>query len=151
MIYRIADNSVSDFFVSLRRLAENHLAEVEQVVRRFFEGKIDEMEHIDRETLLRRVKAGEAILLDVRPHEEYEAGHISGAISIPLKALKERLSELSKDKEIVAYCRGPYCIMSRNAVEILKQSGLTATYITDGVPEWRASGMPTDKGVDRYD
>lgn len=138
--YRIADEEVLRFFVALRELAGNRLAEIETVTRQFFENRTD-MEAIESQELSRRVKAGEVILLDVRPLEEFRAGHIPKAISIPVNELKNRLGELPGGKLIIAYCRGPYCVMSLEAVEILRNSGREAQRLKDGVPEWTAHGF----------
>ena len=139
--YRIKDASVCAFFHSMRVLAEHQLAEIEQITRRFLEGK-DGMEGVDRMSLLKRVRSGEVIVLDVRPPEEYRANHIKGALSIPLKELEERLSELPKDKEIVAYCRGPYCVLSVEAVQMLRAKGFRAVRLEDDVQEWGSHGLP---------
>lgn len=145
--YRLADPTVCDFFRSMRALAESRLAEIERIVRQFLEGK-QGLDPVDREALLDRVRKGDVIALDVRPPEEYRAGHIPGAISIPLKVLKERLTELPKDQEIVAYCRGPYCVMALEAVALLRSHGFHAFRLKDGVPEWQARGFPVEKGVE---
>jgi rhodanese-related sulfurtransferase/DNA-binding transcriptional ArsR family regulator len=139
--YRIAEEEVLRFFVALRQLAGNRLAELERVTRQFFENRTG-MEAIESHELARRVKAGEVIVLDVRPPEEYRAGHIPKAISIPLNELKNRLGELPGGRTIIAYCRGPYCVMSLEAVEILRSSGREAQRLKDGVPEWITRGFP---------
>ena len=139
--YRLADDTVCEFFRTMRVLAETRLAEVEQIKRQFIEGK-EGMEPVDREALIRRVREGEVIVLDVRPVEEYQAGHIPGAISIPLKKLEQHLSELPHDQEIVAYCRGPYCVLAMEAVEILRSKGFQAVRLEEGVLDWRAMGFP---------
>lgn len=137
--YRLANDEVSSFFFALRRLAESQLAEVEQVARQYFE-KRGAMEAIEGDELMRRVKNGEVTVLDVRPSEEYRAGHIPGALSIPVSELKARLKELSKTREIVAYCRGPYCVMAIEAVELLRRKGFNAHRMEQGVIDWRARG-----------
>ena len=141
VIYRITDEAVCKFFLSMRVLAERELAEVEQLKRRFLEGK-EEMEPVNRDSLIQRVKEGTVIVLDVRPVEEYQAGHIPGAISIPLKELEQRLSVLPQDQEIVAYCRGPYCVLAVQAVQMLRAKGFHAFRMEDGVQDWRARGLP---------
>jgi rhodanese-related sulfurtransferase len=103
---------------------------------------------VDRNDLLRRVRRGEVTVLDVRPVEEYRAGHISGAISVQLKDLADRLSELPRDKEIVAYCRGPYCVLAVEAVGILRQKGFRAVRLEDSVQDWQAMGLPVAVGED---
>jgi len=141
VIYRIVDEAVCKFFLSMRVLAERELAEVEQLKRRFLGGK-EGMEPVDRNSLIQRVKEGAVIVLDVRPMEEYQSGHIPGAISIPLEELEQRLSELPQDQEIVAYCRGPYCLLAIHAVEILRAKGFHAIRMEEGVQDWRARGFP---------
>jgi len=143
--YRLADQEVCEFFRSMRVLAESRLAEVERITRRFLEGK-EGMEPVDREKLLARVRDGAVTVLDVRPAEEYRAGHIPGAISVQLKELEHRLSELPRDQEIVAYCRGPYCVLSIQAVEFLRSHGFQAVRLEDGVLDWRAMGNPVVQG-----
>lgn len=138
--YRLADQMVCAFFRSMRVLAENRLAEVELINRRFLEGK-EGMEPVDRNDLLNRVRDGAVTVLDVRPIEEFDAGHIAGAISLPLEALKRRLSDLPLDQEIVAYCRGPYCVLSVQAVEILRAKGFKAVRIEEGIQDFRAMGF----------
>ena len=145
VIYRVADASVNSFLHTLRLLAENRLAEIDQITRQFMESK-ESMEGVDREVLLQRTQSGEAIILDVRPPEEFQAGHIEGAISVPMKALEEQLSSLPRDKEIVAYCRGPYCVMSIDAVQILRAKGFRAERLKDDVHEWGLHGLPVAKG-----
>jgi rhodanese-related sulfurtransferase/DNA-binding transcriptional ArsR family regulator len=137
--YRVADDGVYRFFASLRRLSESRLAEVEQVTRDYLEQR-GAMESVDSEELLRRVKNGEVVIIDVRPAEEFRAGHIPGAISIPVPELKARMKELPKRREIVAYCRGAYCVMAIEAVELLRKSGFKAQRMEHGVVDWRARG-----------
>jgi rhodanese-related sulfurtransferase len=137
--YRVADEQVCRFFVALRGLGQARLAEVEQVAREYFERR-GAMEAVQTEELLRRVKAGEVTVLDVRPVEEYRAGHIPGALSVPVGQLKARLKELRKGREIVAYCRGPFCVMAAEAVELLREKGFNAHRLEHGVADWRARG-----------
>ncbi|MGC4063826.1 MAG: metalloregulator ArsR/SmtB family transcription factor [Polyangiaceae bacterium] len=137
--YRIGGDEVCQFYFSLRKLAEARLAEVSQVSRAYFEER-GAMEAVAGEELLRRVKAGEVTVIDVRPHEEYVAGHIPGALSIPLGELKARLRELPKGVDIVAYCRGPYCVMSVDAVEQLRKKGFKAHRLEQGIVDFRARG-----------
>jgi rhodanese-related sulfurtransferase len=143
--YRIADPAVGEFVRSIRVLAEKQLAEVERISRRFFERRRD-LEPIDRDALVKRVRKGEVIVLDVRPSEEYQAGHIPGALSIPIHELKRRLSELPKSQGIVAYCRGPYCVFSDQAVELLRAKGFQAVRLDEGILDWRARGLPVAVG-----
>lgn len=137
--YRVANEQVCDFFLSLRSLAESRLAEVEQVTRAYFSER-GGMEPVASEELLRRVRNGEVTVLDVRPSEEYRAGHIPGAVSVPVAQLKARLKDLPKDREVVAYCRGPYCVMAVEAVELLRKKGFTAHRLEKGVAELKARG-----------
>lgn len=137
--YRLADDEVGGFFLTLRGLAESRLAEVEQVTRTYFHGR-GAMEAVAGDELLRRAKSGTVTVLDVRPIEEYRAGHIPGALSIPVDELQARLKELPKNREVVAYCRGPYCVMAVEAVELLRRKGFDARRMEQGVVEWRARG-----------
>jgi rhodanese-related sulfurtransferase len=147
VIYRLADQTVCEFFRAMRVLAESQLAEVEQIKRRFLEGK-EGMEPVDREVLLKLVREGAVTVLDVRPVEEYNAGHIPGALSIPLKDLTLHLSDLPHDQEIVAYCRGPYCVLSIQAVEMLRAKGFRAVRLEEGIQDLRAMGFPIAEGQD---
>ena len=139
--YRLADQAVCEFFRAMRLLAESRLAEVEQIKRRFLEGR-EGMEPVDRDALLKRVREGAVTVLDVRPVEEYRAGHIPGAMSIPLKELERRMSKLPRDQEIVAYCRGPYCVLAIQAVEMLRSKGFNAVRLEEGIQDLRAMGFP---------
>ena len=141
VMYRLADQTVCDFFHAMRVLAESRLAEVEQIKRRFLEGR-DGMEPVDRKGLLKLVRESAVTVLDVRPVEEYNAGHIPGALSIPLKKLALHLSELPHDQDIVAYCRGPYCVLSIQAVEMLRARGFHAVRLEEGIQDLRAMGFP---------
>ena len=143
--YRVADQAVDDFYGALRGLAETRLAEVQQIAQTFVE-KRGSLEPIDRPLLLRRVRAGKVTVLDVRPAEEYRAAHIPGAVSVPLKQLEKYLDRLSKGREIVAYCRGPYCVLAPEAVKLLRARGYRAIALGDGVGEWRARGLPVAAG-----
>jgi len=145
VFYRLADESVCSFFVSLRELARNRFAEVEQVTRDYFEA-LDQLDPIGRAELLARAEDDDVIVLDVRPGEEYEAGHIPGALSVPLDTLEQRLSSLPRDVEIVAYCRGPYCIFAPQALEVLHRHGFRARRLDGGLPEWRHDGRPVAIG-----
>jgi rhodanese-related sulfurtransferase len=139
--YRLADETVCDFYRSLRVLAESRLAEIERVTREFLEDR-GAMEAVDREALLGRVRRGEVTVLDVRPTEEYSAGHIPGALSVPLSELDRQLARLPRGRDIVAYCRGPYCLLAIEAVERLRAKGFNALRLKHGVPDWRALGYP---------
>ena len=141
VFYRLGHPEVYDVARAVRGLAKARLAELNQLVQTYLESR-DELEPVPREELLRRVRAGRAVVIDVRPGEEYRAGHIPGALSIPLEELETRLGELPARKEVVAYCRGPYCVMAYEAVARLRARGRRARRLTDGFPEWRASGLP---------
>jgi rhodanese-related sulfurtransferase len=147
--YRLADPQVGDFFLELQQLAASRLAEVQQVTRQYLERR-GALEPVDNEELVRRVRAGEVTVIDVRPREEYVAGHIPGAISVPLADLPKRLRDLRKRHDIVAYCRGPYCVMSLDAVDLLRRKGFRAQRLEHGVVEWRAQGWRVDRGEDRH-
>jgi len=137
--YRLASEDVCEFFLTLRGLAETRLTEIDQVTRDYFESR-GAMEAVEGDELLRRVRGGEVTVLDVRPAEEYRAGHIPGALSVPVSELKARLRELPRDREIVAYCRGPYCVMALEAVQLLRAKGFEAHRMEQGVVDWRARG-----------
>jgi rhodanese-related sulfurtransferase/DNA-binding transcriptional ArsR family regulator len=146
VIYRVADDEVSRFFFALRELAGNRLAEIGQFVQRYLEA--DGFESLNREALFARMKKGAVVLLDVRPPEEYAAGHIAGAVSVPLELVEALLDTLPADAEIVAYCRGPYCQLSSQALEILSRHGVRAQRLEDGFPEWRLAGLPVAVGTE---
>ena len=143
--YRLGDGTVCEFFRSMRILAEHRLAEVEMIKRRFLEHR-EGMEPVNRDELLKRVIEGDVTVLDVRPVEEYRAGHIPGALSVPLERLQEILVELPVDQEVVAYCRGPYCILAVQAVEFLRAEGFNAIRLEESVQDWRAMGLPVEVG-----
>ena len=145
--YRLADDQVGRFFKALSSLAESRLAEVERVAREYFERR-DAMEGVPGAELLRRVRRGAVTVLDVRPVEEYRAGHIPGALSIPVGELTARLNELPKNREIVAYCRGPYCVMAVDAVKLLRKKGFKAHRLDQGVVDWRVRGWRVDADRD---
>ncbi len=140
VIYRLADQNVCEFLRSMRLLAESRLAEVEQIKRRFLDGR-EGMMPVDREKLLKLVCEDAVTVLDVRPSVEYNAGHIAGALSIPLKELQQRLSDLPRNQDIVAYCRGPYCVLSVMAVEMLRAQGFKAVRLEEGIQDFRALGF----------
>ncbi len=141
--YRLADEAVCAFFRNMRSLAEARLAEVEQITRRFLDGR-EGMEPVGARELLQRVREDRVTVLDVRPAEEYRSGHIVGALSIPLRELKARIKEVPRGHQIVAYCRGPYCVLAVQAVETLRKAGLKAVRLREGYPDWRAAGMPVE-------
>jgi rhodanese-related sulfurtransferase/DNA-binding transcriptional ArsR family regulator len=142
--YRLSDNDVITLFGALRGVAERHLAEVQQLVSTYLSSK-DSLEPVAHTELLARVRDGLVTVLDVRPRLEYEAGHLPGAINIPLSELEEHLDELEQGHEVVAYCRGPHCILAFEAVARLRDRGFTARRLEDGYPEWQAGGLPTEK------
>ncbi len=141
--YRLADAKVCAFFLSLRKLAESRLLEIEQVTREFLESR-HAMQPTTREELFERIRRGEVTVLDVRPIEEYRAGHIPGALSVPLDEIEERMATLPHDREVVAYCRGPYCVLAIEAVEKLRKRGYQAIRYEEGVPDWRDRGLPVE-------
>jgi rhodanese-related sulfurtransferase/DNA-binding transcriptional ArsR family regulator len=143
--YRLASPAVRALLRSLQDVAHEHLAEVRELVSDFFQDP-DGLEAVDVEALNRRVQEGEVIVLDVRPHDEYAAGHIPGAVSLPIEELKRRLGQLPRDREIVAYCRGPYCLFSRQAVERLRSHGFRAYRMEEGVADWEERGLPVATG-----
>jgi ArsR family transcriptional regulator len=146
VLYSLSDDSVLDLQAALRQIAERNSAEVESVVRSYFHDR-DALEPVSRAELFERLRAGLAIALDVRPQDEFALGHVPGAINIPLGDLERRLAELDPDQEIVAYCRGAYCVLSYEAVARLRTRGFKARRMEDGLPEWRAAGLPVSSGA----
>ena len=145
--YRLADEEVCQFLRSLRLLAETRLTEVREITRQFLAGR-EGLEPVSREGLLSKVREGAVTVLDVRPVEEYRAAHIPGALSVPLKELERRLSDLPAGREIVAYCRGPYCVLAVEAVEMLRAHGFEAFRLEQSVQDWQAEGFPVAVGED---
>jgi rhodanese-related sulfurtransferase len=145
--YRIADPAVSTLCDSLRTVAERQDAELDRIVREHF-GDRDEPEPVEMTELLRRARAGDVIVVDARPANEYAAGHIPGALSIPIDDLKQRLQRLPKSKPYVAYCRGPYCVYADQAVAQLRAAGRRARRLAVGLPEWKSAGMPVEVGTE---
>src|SRR5215813_12574004 len=141
--YRLADTAISDLCRAVRTVSERRLAELDRVVRDHF-GDRQDTEVISVNELLKRARAADVAILDTRPVREYDAGHIAGAISMPVEQLRRRLRELPKDKEYVAYCRGPYCVYADEAVAYLKSKGRRARRLLEGFPEWRAAGLPVE-------
>jgi rhodanese-related sulfurtransferase len=139
--YRLAADDVFRFVRELESLGRSRLAEVEQVAHLYIDGR-DELEPVSIKELRRRMREGEITVIDVRPEGEYRAGHIPGALSIPVAQLKRRLAEIPKRHDVVAYCRGPYCVYSVEAVGILRKHGYRARRASRGLPDWRASGFP---------
>jgi rhodanese-related sulfurtransferase/DNA-binding transcriptional ArsR family regulator len=146
--YRVADDQVAAFFHALRSLAETRIEEVRQITRTFLEER-DALEGVDADELVERVRSGTVTVLDVRPAEEFAAAHIPGAVSLPLSELKRRLDSLPKYREVVAYCRGPYCVFAIEAVELLRENGFKAVRMEEGIPEWRARGLPVEVSPER--
>lgn len=142
--YAIAGDDVVALYSALQRVAENRVAEVERLVHTWLAHR-DELEPVAPAELIDRVRKGLVTVLDVRPAEEYAAGHLPGAINIPVDQLEGQLAKLPRRKEIVAYCRGPYCLMSFEAVETLRKRGLKARRLKNGFPEWRAAGLPVER------
>ncbi len=143
--YRLAGDDVYQLLAALRAVARERLAEVEVAVAAYL-GTRDELEPVTREDLWARARAGEVTILDVRPREEYLAGHIPGALSVPLDRLEEHLALLPPEAEIVAYCRGPYCVLAPKGVALLRTHGHLARRLEDGFPEWRLAGLPIAGG-----
>jgi rhodanese-related sulfurtransferase/DNA-binding HxlR family transcriptional regulator len=141
--YRLADEDVFRTWQAVRALAEARLSEVDRVVEAYLEDR-DALEAVDATELMERLSDEGVIVLDVRPEEEYRAGHIPGALSVPVDGLEAALQALPKDREIVAYCRGPYCVFSDEAVALLRSRGYRARRLRQGLPDWRAAGMPVE-------
>ncbi len=143
--YSLADKDVGEFWLSLQQLTHHHLADLRQAAKEFLEGA-EVYEPVNRETLLEYMRRGEVTLIDVRPEEEYQVGHLPGALSMPLERLLELLPALPRDQQIVAYCRGPFCVLAYRAVEILHSHNRRAIRLTDGVPQWLEAGLPIEVG-----
>lgn len=141
ILYRLGDGPVVELLGALRRYAEHSRAEVQSIVSAYFD-KLDALEPVSRDTLLKRLEDGSVLLLDVRPEDEFSLGHLPGALNIPFADLERRLAELPKNTQIVAYCRGPYCVLSFEAVAALRAKGYDVRRLEDGFPEWKASGLP---------
>jgi rhodanese-related sulfurtransferase len=141
--YSLAGDDVVGLLSALREVSEHRMAEVEKVLKTWLAHR-DEMEPVPAKELLERARKGLVVVLDVRPAEEFDAGHLPGAVNIPIHQLEKRLRELPKRKEVVAYCRGPYCLMSYDAVSLLRKKGIKARRLQAGLPEWRAAGLPVE-------
>lgn len=141
--YRLSGPDVAALWVTLRSVAEEHLVELQMALSGMYAAP-ERLTPEDRRSLWERARAGDIIVLDVRPEDEYAEGHLPFAHSIPLAELEKRLAELPADKEIVAYCRGPFCLMSSEAASLLLKRGYQARKISDGVSEWQAAGLPID-------
>lgn len=141
--YRLANTSVADLWVAMRTEAEERLVEL-QVALAGIVSHGDALQGIDRATMLQKAKSGEILMLDVRPQAEFNSAHLPHARSLPVDELLKRLAELPKSTPVVAYCRGPFCLMAKDAVDLLRQHGYSAHHLTDGVAEWRAHGLPVE-------
>jgi rhodanese-related sulfurtransferase len=141
--YRLADEDVFRTWQAIRALGESRLAEVDRVVETYLEDR-DALEAVDVMELMERLSDGSVVVLDVRPEEEYRAGHIPGAHSVPVEKLEAYLEKIPKNREVVAYCRGPYCVFSDEAVALLSSRGYRAKRLAKGLPDWRAAGMPVE-------
>jgi rhodanese-related sulfurtransferase len=141
--YRLSDPTVFDLCAAIRKVAERQLADLERLVREHF-GDRSEAEVVEMNELLKRARSKRVVVLDTRPSSEYVAGHIPGAISVPVDDLQRRLRHFPKGKEYVAYCRGPYCVYADRAVELLRSNGRKARRLREGFPEWRAAGLPVE-------
>jgi rhodanese-related sulfurtransferase/DNA-binding transcriptional ArsR family regulator len=144
VFYEVAGSDVVDLLGSLRVVAESRIAEVSQLLRTYITSR-DDLEPVPAKELLQRAKQGLVTVLDVRPPEEYAAGHVPGAINVTLEALASHLRRLPKGREVIAYCRGPYCLLSVDAVAMLRDKGYKARRMEDGFPEWKAAGMPVEE------
>lgn len=144
--YRLADDDVFRLLRTLEALGHSRLTDVQQVVRSYLDGH-DDLAPVTFSELRRLVREDAVTLVDVRPVEEYEAGHIPGALSVPVPELKSRLRELSKSREVIAYCRGRYCVYSLDAVTLLRRHGYRARRAHEGLPDWRAAGLPVEIGA----
>ena len=145
MYYRLAGDDVFLAVRQLQTLGRNRLAEVEQVARTYLTSR-DGMEPVTLLQLRQRVRQGDVTLIDVRPRDEYEQGHIPGALSLPVRELRRHLRDLPANREVIAYCRGPYCVYSIEAVELLRKHGFRARRTDTGIPDWRAAGLPVATG-----
>jgi len=144
--YRLADPAVFELSKAIRTVAERQLADLDRLVRQHFEDRAD-AELVEMDELLKRLRSRKVVVLDTRPSNEYAAGHIPGALSVPVENLQKELRQLPRDREYVAYCRGPYCVYADRAVEILSSHGRRARRLREGFPEWRAAGLPVETGA----
>lgn len=144
--YRLASESVFHLLREFQAVARDRITDIDRITRMYFEAR-DQLEPVQPEELLRRLELGEVTLLDVRPEDEYRAGHIAGALSVPPDSVEQRLESLPRDHEVIAYCRGPYCVYAASAVEALRSAGFRARRLETGVPDWRALGYPVETGL----
>ena len=145
--YRLADEGVYGVWRAIRGLGEARLAEIEQLVGTYLTDR-DSLEAVCAKELLSKMREEDVVVLDVRPEEEYRAGHIPGARSVPVERLEAYLEDIPKDREVVAYCRGPYCVFSDEAVALLRSRGYRASRLEDGLPDWRAAGLPVESFIE---
>lgn len=142
--YYLLDDSIAHFWIQLRNFAESRIIELQNITHNALASS-DKMEEIDRKKLLARAKRGEVIILDVRPLDEFNSAHIPFAVSVPLSGLGKQLKNLPRNKEFVAYCRGPYCFLAKEAVELLRSKGFKAIQLKDSIHDWSAQGLPLSK------
>ena len=142
--YSLASDQVTELWTAMRAAAEAHVAEIDRLARAYL-GNRDQLETVGRHELAKRLRAGDVVVLDVRPTPEYDAGHIRGAVSVPITELGKRLREVPKNRRVVAYCRGPYCVYADDAVRTLRKRGYRAARLEDGYPEWAAAGLPVGR------
>lgn len=147
MVYRLSGDDVANLWVTLRQVAEEHLVELQMALQRMLSAP-EKLAQVGRTDLLEQARRGEVIVIDVRPQDEYQAAHLPFARSMPLPEIERRLAELSKDQDIVAYCRGPFCMLSDEALKLLTGKGYRVRKMLDGVAEWQAAGMPLDRPVE---
>ena len=149
VFYRVSDNDVVELLNTLRAVAERHVADIEKLVNTYLTVK-DSLEPVPRDELLQRARDRLVTVIDVRPPEEYAAGHVSGATNIPLSELEKHLDQFDPKQEIVAYCRGPHCVLAFDAVARLRQKGFKARRLQDGYPEWKAAGLPVEQAQPKF-
>lgn len=142
--YRLSDYSIVALLALMRKVAEDNLAEIQVLISNYLESK-DQLEPISRDELLKRVNSGEVTVIDVRPETEYLSGHLPRAINIPTISIKNQLNQLPRNKEVIAYCRGPYCVLAFDAIELLRSHGFKARRLEDGFPEWKLHGLPIEQ------